>query len=455
MTDVATSNSAAGGASSSPQPPPPLSFSCPPPLNLKPVLRFVPQVSGSGDVVCATVQGNRDYQEDSYSLEINKNATGLMPIALYGVYDGHGGSGASEFCKTHLLPTIMKNLSDFSSLDVIKSGVVKGFIETENSFKATRTPYFFDYPDESGACVLVAILFQDCLLLASAGDVRSLLVYADGTHERISVEHPATLAEEKDRIHAAGCYISAGRINGNLARARALGDFHLKVGHSADDKEAILADPVRHAVTCVPEITIVTPKSKPHMLLLMTDGVGEGHGMTSEFIAESSRTVPQEELAKFLVMTALERGSQDNITCMTIPLGSWNTSEPLAAGGAGEAGGVSNASSFLPPPRLSLVGVEHYHSLYDDTDTPLLGAPSPRLTLGLGCVREVFDKDGGDATPSLLSSYSSGGGGIVPTTCACGCIHGSCGHIGPDEDGTPTPGTCIQCSMSTDMEAVD
>jgi serine/threonine protein phosphatase PrpC len=442
-----------------------LSFSCPPPLNLKPVLRFVPQVSGSGDVVCATVQGNRNYQEDSSSL-IDKNATGLMPIALYGVYDGHGGSGASEFCKTHLLPTIMKNLSDFSSLDVIKSGVVRGFIETENYFKATRTPYFFDYPDESGACLLVAILFRDRLLLASAGDVRSLLVYADGTHERVSVEHPATLAEEKDRIHAAGCYISAGRINGNLAVARSLGDFHLKVGSSAEDKAAILADPVRHAVTCVPEITIVTPKSKPHMLLLMTDGVGEGHDMTSHFIAESSKTIPPEELARFVVMTALERGSQDNITCMTIPLDSWNQDEPLVAAGGG-------AIRFVPPPTLSLVGIEQYHSLYDATDTPLLGAPQiplalgrsastsygggppPSLSLGVGCVPEVFDEDGGDATPSLLSSYSSGGGGIVPTTCACGCIHGSCGHIGPDEDGTPTPGTCAQCSMSTDMEAVD
>jgi serine/threonine protein phosphatase PrpC len=382
-------------------------------------------VSVSGNVVCATVQGNRDYQEDSSSfLEIDKNATGLMPIALYGVYDGHGGSGASEFCKTHLLPTIMKNLSDFSSLDVIKSGVVKGFIETENSFKATKTPYFFGYPDESGACVLVAILFQDFLLLASAGDVRSLLVYADGTHERVSVEHPSTLAEEKDRIHAAGCYISAGRINGNLAIARAMGDFNLKVGHSADDKDAILADPYRHAVTCVPEFTIVTPKSKPHMLLLMTDGVGEGHGMTSEFIAESSRTVPQEELAKFLVMTALERGSHDNITCMTIPLGSWNQSEPFAeasganGSGASESGGAS-VSSGPPPP----------------------------LTLGLGCVPEVFAEDGGDATPSLL--------GYAPDTCACGCIHGCRGHISADENGNPTQGTCIRCTMSTDMEAVD
>ena len=424
MTDLATPNSSAGGASSSPQPPPPLAlYSPPPPLSLKPVLRFVPQVSVNGDVVCATVQGNRDYQEDSFSvLEIDKNATGLMPVALYGVYDGHGGSGASEFCKTHLLPNIMKNFTDFSSLDAIKSGVVKGFIETENSFKDTKTPYFFGYPDESGACVLVAIVFNNFLLLASAGDVRSLLVYADGTHERVSVEHPATLAEEKDRIHAAGCYISAGRINGNLAIARALGDFHLKVHYSADDKDAILADPYRHAVTCVPEFTIVTPKSKPHMLLLMTDGVGEGHGMTSEFIAESSKTVPQEELAKFIVMTALERGSQDNITCMTIPLGSWNCDEPLSAASGASGGGASSSAS-------------------------LSGGPPPSLTLGLGCVQEVFAEDGGDATPSLL--------GYAPDTCACGCIHGCCGHIGADEDGTPTPGTCIRCAMSIDMEAVD
>ena len=451
MTDVATFNSLAGGESSGPQPPPPLSFFPPPPLDLKPVMRFIPQISVNDGSKCASVQGNRDYQEDSCSvLKVDENAQDLKPIALYGVYDGHGGSGSSEFCRDHLLKTIMKNIKDFSSLDAIKRCVVMGFIETEKNFRDTN--YFFNRVDESGVCLLVAIVFKDFLLLASAGDVRSLLVYADGTCECVSVEHPATLAEEKDRIHAAGCYISAGRVNGNLAVARSLGDFHLKVGHSVEDRAAIMADPTKHAVTCVPEITIITPKSKPRMLLLMSDGVGEGHDMTSEFIAELVRTVPPEELAQAIVQTALERGSQDNITCMTIPLDSWNTSEPLAA--TGGAGGVSNASSFLPPPRLSLVGVEHYHSLYDDTDTPLLGAPSPRLTLGLGCVPEVFAEDGGDATPSLLGD-TSGGGGSMLQSCACGCPHGSCGHIGPDEDGTPTPGTCIQCAKSTDMDAVD
>ena len=451
MTDLATSNHAAGGASC-PPPPLPLSFSRPPPLNLKPVLRFVPQVSVSGDVVCATIQGNRDNQEDSFSFLEN----------VYGVYDGHGGSGASEFCKTHLLPNILKNLKDLSSIDDLKSGVVRGFIETENSFKATKTPYFFGYPDESGACLLVAIVFkdrrvrlqplsddtrplEDFLLLASAGDVRSLLVYADGTHERVSVEHPATLAEEKDRIHAAGCYISAGRINGNLAVARSLGDFHLKVGHSADDKEAILADPSRHAVTCVPEITIVTPKSKPYMLLLMSDGVGEGHGMTSEFIAESSKIVPPEELARFLVMTALERGSHDNITCMTIPLGSWNQSEPFAEASGANASGASESGGASASGASESGGASG--SVSSSSSASVSSGPPPPLTLGLGCVPEVFAEDGGDATPSLL--------GYAPDTCACGCIHGCRGHIGADENGTPTQGTCIRCAMNTDMEAVD
>ena len=53
MTDVDTHNSSAGGAS--PVPPPPLSFP-PPPLNLKPVNKYLPQVSVNGHVVCATVQ---------------------------------------------------------------------------------------------------------------------------------------------------------------------------------------------------------------------------------------------------------------------------------------------------------------------------------------------------------------------------------------------------------------
>jgi protein phosphatase 2C family protein 2/3 len=367
MSGAGTPNSSSAASSGGSVPPPP-------PLALGVSNKFIPQVSVNENVVCATVQGNRDYQEDSFSfLKINDNSeeTSLKPIALYGVYDGHGGSEASTFCRTHLLSTIMESLNDFSSLDTIKDGVVRGFIETEKYFKIPPTP--FGYSPVSGACLLVAIVFKNFLVLASAGDVRSLLVYADGTHEQVSVEHPATLAEETERIHAAGLHISAGRVNGSLAVARSLGDFNLKVGIWAEDFHGILNDPHKHAVTCVPQITVIHPKKKPHMLLLMSDGVGEGPGMTSDFIAESSKTVPPEELAKFIVQTSLDRGSQDNITCMTIPLGSLNCDPP----------------------------------------TPLaIGKMS-------GCVQEVFHEDGGDMTPSLLG-YASGG------------------YTGLDEDGMPT-----------------
>lgn len=51
-----------------------------------------------------TERGGRPYQEDRF--QTHRGQLGTAHASLYGVFDGHGGDKAAEFCKQHLLHTV-------------------------------------------------------------------------------------------------------------------------------------------------------------------------------------------------------------------------------------------------------------------------------------------------------------------------------------------------------------
>lgn len=65
------------------------------------------------------------------------------------------------------------------------------------------------------------------IFVANAGDSRCVLSQAGNCIE-MSNDHKPTLDSERERIEYAGGYVSWGRVNGNLALSRAIGDFEFK-----------------------------------------------------------------------------------------------------------------------------------------------------------------------------------------------------------------------------------
>jgi hypothetical protein len=80
---------------------------------------------------------------------------------------------------------------------------------------------------------------------------------------------------EKARITAAGGFVDFGRVNGNLALSRAIGDFEFK-------KSAELA-PEQQIVTAYPDVTVHDISDDDEFLVVACDG-------------ESSRIHPQTEM---------------------------------------------------------------------------------------------------------------------------------------------------------------
>ena len=79
----------------------------------------------------------------------------------------------------------------------------------------------------AGCTANVAMIYKDELIVANAGDSRSVL-FSNGEAVEMSEDHKPDLPGEKDRIIKAGGFVSDGRVNANLNLSRAIGDLEYK-----------------------------------------------------------------------------------------------------------------------------------------------------------------------------------------------------------------------------------
>lgn len=88
---------------------------------------------------------------------------------------------------------------------------------------------------QAGCTAVVALLHGNKLFIANAGDSRAVLC-RDGKAFPLSEDHKPSQARERERIVAAGGFLSEiggmCRVNGNLNLSRAIGD--LKYKNNAD-----------------------------------------------------------------------------------------------------------------------------------------------------------------------------------------------------------------------------
>ena len=192
------------------------------------------------------MQGWRVSMEDSHSiiLDINtlldgkKNASDNQN-AFFGVYDGHGGEKVAIFTGENL-PKILAKNSLYQSGDYIQA--------LKDTFLATDVAILNDdelSKDPSGCAATSTLITPEAIFCANAGDSRSILSI-DGLVKPLSFDHKPTNEGEKNRIVNAGGFVDMGRVNGNLALSRGIGDFEFK-----DSK---ILPPEEQAVTALPDV---------------------------------------------------------------------------------------------------------------------------------------------------------------------------------------------------------
>ncbi|KAM0524019.1 hypothetical protein ACHAPE_001274 [Trichoderma viride] len=202
--------------------------------------------------------------EDAHTAELNlpapDNDTKTHPdrLAFFGVYDGHGGDKVALFAGENIHNIVFKQ--DSFKAGNYAQGLKDGFLATDRAILSDPK-----YEEEvSGCTACVSLIAGNKIYVANAGDSRGVLGIK-GRAKPLSNDHKPQLETEKNRITAAGGFVDFGRVNGNLALSRAIGDFEFK-------KSAELS-PENQIVTAFPDVEEHDLTEEDEFLVLACDGI--------------------------------------------------------------------------------------------------------------------------------------------------------------------------------------
>ncbi|OWF35398.1 protein phosphatase 1K, mitochondrial-like [Mizuhopecten yessoensis] len=266
--------------------------------------KLIPQIPLE-KIGTASLLGRRNRNEDRYAIKK------LSPEYLYfGIFDGHNGDLASAYLESQM----SNNLSLWLSREQDNSVVLRqSFIDVNNSL--ARNLSFYCLGDEqfsAGSTATVCLLQHSTeLTIGHVGDTRALLCRGGKSIALTQDHHPDNI-EERKRIEACGAVITPNslgtpKVNGNLSMTRCIGNLPLK----------------KYGVTEHPEIqTKKLDHGRDAFLALISDGVSFVLSDQEVVDITCSCTHPQ-EAANRVTDQALQFGSEDNTTCVVIPLGAW------------------------------------------------------------------------------------------------------------------------------------
>lgn len=102
------------------------------------------------------------------------------------------------------------------------------------------------------------------IYVANVGDSRAVLTQGLSVYD-LSDDHKPDNEEEQQRIIKAGGNVDNGRVNGELALSRAVGDMYYKRNPKLTVSE--------QCITCVPEITVRKRQPEDSFLVVACDGI--------------------------------------------------------------------------------------------------------------------------------------------------------------------------------------
>ncbi|OAV98500.1 hypothetical protein PTTG_07131 [Puccinia triticina 1-1 BBBD Race 1] len=219
------------------------------------------------------MQGWRLTMEDAHAavLDLNRappNSSSTPSVStdpskkrtrFFAVYDGHGGATVAKF-SGDTVHFRLRSTPQYQSGDY-EAALKRAFLATDEDLRSNP-----DFANDPSGCTAVAALItpDGKILVANAGDSRSVLC-VNGVAEPMSHDHKPVNRDENNRIVAAGGFVEFGRVNGNLALSRAIGDFEFKQNKDLS--------PEAQVVTANPDILTHQITVEDEFLILACDGI--------------------------------------------------------------------------------------------------------------------------------------------------------------------------------------
>lgn len=248
----------------------------------------------------AYTTGRRPYMEDRHVTR-----TGLLNNThIFGVFDGHGGDAAAEYCVDNIAAQIKARFaheSEISDTELVNSLTV-AFTKVDADFSKFASARRMD----DGTTAVVLLIRRDQLICANAGDSRCVLSRQAQAFE-MSKDHKPNRPDERERITSLGGFVrhlGVWRTQGVLAVSRAIGDVSLKP-----------------YVIPTPEIITTQLVSGDQFAVLASDGlwdVMENQEVVDYLHSRPKLLAKPEQGARALVAEAFKRGSLDNVTVVVV-----------------------------------------------------------------------------------------------------------------------------------------
>uniref|UniRef100_A0A6U5HF47 protein-serine/threonine phosphatase n=1 Tax=Grammatophora oceanica TaxID=210454 RepID=A0A6U5HF47_9STRA len=189
--------------------------------------------------------------------------------------------------------------------------------------------------EDSGTTAVVVVVTPQWVICANAGDSRAVFAKQGNQPVPLSYDHKPDDEEETRRIKAAGGYVAGGRVEGDLAVSRGLGDFRFKEektvlagsanfkAGAGDDEDANMLDADDQKVSPVPDIIVQNRNAdSDEFIIVACDGIWDvltnydaSKAVAAMFAeGESDMGLVCEEL----IDMCLRLGSKDNMTALII-----------------------------------------------------------------------------------------------------------------------------------------
>lgn len=173
---------------------------------------------------CTGMQGWRRTMEDSHIADMSI----ADDVAIFGVFDGHGGAEVALFVKKHFIKE-MKKLDSFAKKDY-KKALEETFLKMDSLMLSPEGQKDLDKiiqqsakqdgmeggsaaTSYAGCTANVCIVTKTEIICANCGDSRSVASVKEKSVD-VSVDHKPDLPSEKARIYRAGGFVEDSRVNG-------------------------------------------------------------------------------------------------------------------------------------------------------------------------------------------------------------------------------------------------
>ena len=126
-------------------------------------------------------------------------------LSYFGIFDGHGGEGCSEFLKNNFLNYLIENKN--FPFD-IKTSLTETFEKVEEEFFKQKCNESLEQSDKSGSCALVSVIYDNKIYIANVGDSRAIMSINGGAKvKQLTTDHKPNNPKEFERVIKQGSKI--------------------------------------------------------------------------------------------------------------------------------------------------------------------------------------------------------------------------------------------------------